>query len=203
MASVYDAHVPRICRDRVWQGEDCTVNKPIDGFQGRPIVSQRAGRHYAEHLALHTAPSIPGGSKPWVRARRASLALLPQRPRHNERRTDAHVHYEPAQASPPIFSVLSPGFDSSIGHPLQLVEPFSKIRRLQCFPTQASCPPTVTVRDDVSHLSGSKNPLRAQVSHLVLTSHLGAGGAGTAQGLALGAYFVGWSLEVLRRLPQY
>jgi hypothetical protein len=25
------------------------VNKPIDSFQGRPIVSQRAGRHYAEH----------------------------------------------------------------------------------------------------------------------------------------------------------
>jgi hypothetical protein len=46
---VYDAHIPRICRDRVWQGENCTVNKPIDSFQGRPIVSQRAGRHYAEH----------------------------------------------------------------------------------------------------------------------------------------------------------
>jgi hypothetical protein len=61
MASVYDAHVPRICRDRVWQGEDCTVNKPIDSFQGRPIVSQRAGRHYAEHhcfdIPLHPFPA--------------------------------------------------------------------------------------------------------------------------------------------------
>jgi lysophospholipase L1-like esterase len=38
--------------------------------------------------ALHTAPSIPGRSnKPWARARRASLALLPQRPRQDERRT--------------------------------------------------------------------------------------------------------------------
>jgi hypothetical protein len=64
----------------------------------------------------------------WVRARRASLALLPQLPRQNKSSTGAHVHCEPAQASP----VLSPGFDSSIGHPLQLVEPFSKIRRLQC-----------------------------------------------------------------------
>jgi hypothetical protein len=56
MASVYDAHVPRICRDRVWQGEDCTVNKPIDSFQGRPIVSQRAGRHYAECGGNRGAP---------------------------------------------------------------------------------------------------------------------------------------------------
>jgi hypothetical protein len=31
-----------------------------------------------------------------------------------------------------LLKLLSPGFDSSIGHPLQLVEPFSKIRRLQC-----------------------------------------------------------------------
>src|SRR5262249_47338693 len=77
---------------------------------------------------LNTARSIPGGSKPWVRARRASLALLPQRPRQNESSTGADAHCEPA----PIFSVLSPGFESSIGHPLQLVELFSKIRRLQC-----------------------------------------------------------------------
>src|SRR5262245_27421350 len=70
---------------------------------------------------------MPRGSKPWVRARRASLALLPQRPHQNESSTGAHAHREPA----PIFSVLSPGFESSIGHPLQLVEPFSKVRRLQ------------------------------------------------------------------------
>ena len=25
------------------EGEDCTVNKPIDSFQDRPVVSQRAG----------------------------------------------------------------------------------------------------------------------------------------------------------------
>ena len=55
-----------------------------------------------EHL--NTARSIPAGSKPWVRAHRASLALLPQRSRHNETRTGANVHREPA----PIFSVLSP-----------------------------------------------------------------------------------------------
>jgi hypothetical protein len=51
-------------------------------------------------IALHTAPSIPGGSKPWVRARRASLGLLPQRPRHNERRTGAHVHCTRARPQP-------------------------------------------------------------------------------------------------------
>jgi hypothetical protein len=71
---------------------------------------------------------IPRGSMVWVRESRASLALLPQLPRQNKSSTGAHVHREPAQASP----VLSPGFDSSIGHPLQLVESFSKIRRLQC-----------------------------------------------------------------------
>src|SRR5205823_1930906 len=65
---------------------------------------------------------IPRGSMVWVRAYRASLALLPQLPRQNKSSTGAHEHREPAQASP----VLSPGFDSSIGHPLQLVEPFSK-----------------------------------------------------------------------------
>src|SRR5262249_21661156 len=69
---------------------------------------------------------IPRGSIAWVRARRASLALVPQLPRQNKSSTGAHVHREPAQAS----SVLSPGFDSSIGHPLQLVEPFSKILTL-------------------------------------------------------------------------
>jgi hypothetical protein len=42
-------------------------------------------------IALHTAASIPGGSKPWARARRASLALLPQRPRQNESSTGADV----------------------------------------------------------------------------------------------------------------
>src|SRR6266487_190086 len=71
---------------------------------------------------------IPRGSMVWGRAYRASLALLPQLPRQNKSSTGADVHREPAQASP----VLSPGFDSSFGHPLQLVEPFSKIRRLQC-----------------------------------------------------------------------
>jgi hypothetical protein len=79
-------------------------------------------------VAQHSISSpILRGSTSWVRARRASLALLPQRPRQNESSTGAS---EPAKASPPIFSVLSPGFDSS--HPLQLVQPFSKIRRLQC-----------------------------------------------------------------------
>src|SRR5215471_14433814 len=80
-------------------------------------------------LARCSIPSpIPRGSMAWVRVCRASLALLPQLPRQNKSSTGADVHREPAQASP----VLSPGFDSSIGHPLQLVEPFSKIRRLQC-----------------------------------------------------------------------
>jgi hypothetical protein len=76
----------RICRDRGWQGEDCTVNKPIDSFQGRLIVSQRAGRHYAEHHCFAYRSIHSRWPKPWVRARRASLALLPQRPRHNETR---------------------------------------------------------------------------------------------------------------------
>jgi hypothetical protein len=49
---------------------------------------------------LNTARSIPGGPKPWVRARRASLALLPQRPRHNERRTGADVHCTRARPRP-------------------------------------------------------------------------------------------------------
>ena len=86
-------------------------------------------------LGLRPGRSIP--LQPFLRlkalgqAHRASLALLPQRPRQDERRTGAHVHCEAAQASPPIFSVLSPGFNSSIGH-LQLGQPFSKIRRLQC-----------------------------------------------------------------------
>jgi len=78
--------------------------------------------------AVNVSSPIPRGSMAWVRVCRASLALLPQLPRQNKSSTGAHVHREPAQASP----VLSPGFDSSIGHPLQLVEPFSKIRRLQC-----------------------------------------------------------------------
>jgi Histidine kinase len=43
---------------------------------------------------------IPRGSTSWVRARRASLALLPQRPRQNESSTGAS---EPAQASPQFF----------------------------------------------------------------------------------------------------
>src|SRR5262249_61120568 len=38
--------------------------------------------------------------KPWVRARRASLALLPQRSRHNQRRTGAHVHCAQARPRP-------------------------------------------------------------------------------------------------------
>ncbi len=65
----------------------------------------RIGRHtpragtVIDHLdrrgaALHTAPSIPACSKPWVRARRASLALLPQRPHQNKRRTGAHIALE-------------------------------------------------------------------------------------------------------------
>src|SRR5262249_43322433 len=87
-----------------------------------------AGVKTAERLVSSTtALCIPPCSKSWVRARRASLALLPQRPRQNESSTGADVHCEPA----PIFSVLSPGFESSIGHPLQLGQPFSKVRRLQ------------------------------------------------------------------------
>jgi transposase InsO family protein len=50
-------------------------------------------------IALHTAQSIPGGSKPWVRARRASLALLPQRPRHNERHTGEVIACESPQTN--------------------------------------------------------------------------------------------------------
>jgi putative tryptophan/tyrosine transport system substrate-binding protein len=88
-----------------------------------------AGAANPQRAAPGSIPSpIPHGSIPWVRACRASLALLPQLPRPHESSIGARVHREPAQASP----VLSPGFDSSIGHPLQLVEPFSKIRRLQC-----------------------------------------------------------------------
>jgi hypothetical protein len=52
-------------------------------------------------VSTNTAPSIPGGSKPWVRARTASLALLPQRPRHNERRCSgpARPEHRPAATS--------------------------------------------------------------------------------------------------------
>src|SRR5215471_10843766 len=35
---------------------------------------------------------IPRGSMAWVRARRASLALLPQLPRHNKSNSGADVH---------------------------------------------------------------------------------------------------------------
>jgi hypothetical protein len=38
------------------------------GSHSAPVVTMRS------IIALHTAPSIPGGSKPWVRARRASLS---------------------------------------------------------------------------------------------------------------------------------
>jgi hypothetical protein len=57
---------------------------PEKASHNAPVVTMRS------IIALQ-APSIPGGSKPWVRARRASLALLPQRPRHNERRTGAKL----------------------------------------------------------------------------------------------------------------
>src|SRR5262245_56091558 len=44
MASPSMMHMsPLIRSDQLWHGEDCTMNKPIDSFQGRPIVSQRAG----------------------------------------------------------------------------------------------------------------------------------------------------------------
>src|SRR5262249_18955758 len=78
-----------------------------------------------EHL--NTARSIPRGSKPWVRARRASLALLPQRPRQNQSSTGADVPCEP----PPFFSFFSPGFEPSMVHPLQLAKPLIKFCRLQ------------------------------------------------------------------------
>jgi hypothetical protein len=75
--------------------------------QSQPTCGRRghvAGRSlitWTRHPASGcTAPSIPPCSKPWVRASRASLALLPQRPRHNERRTGAHVHCTRARPRP-------------------------------------------------------------------------------------------------------
>jgi hypothetical protein len=64
-----------------------TVSVPIGVVTMRSII------------ALHTAPSIPGCSKPWVRARRASLALLLLRFRRDETRNDALRRHETAQAS--------------------------------------------------------------------------------------------------------
>jgi hypothetical protein len=43
-------------------------------------------------LVAYTARSIPRGSIPWVRARRASFALLPQRSRQNKSSTGADAH---------------------------------------------------------------------------------------------------------------
>jgi hypothetical protein len=65
--------------------------------------------------AVHTAPSIPGGSKPWVRARRASLALLPQRPHQNKRRTGAHAHRRVSRSAQPrsMGSSIAPYASSS------------------------------------------------------------------------------------------
>jgi hypothetical protein len=48
----------------------------------------------------------------WVRARRASLALLPQRPRQDERRTGAHV--QPCDLAIAVAAVL-PGKLDNIG----------------------------------------------------------------------------------------
>jgi len=102
----------------LWRTSQAGAKKP-DQAPGRSLITWT--RHPASGC---TSLSIPRGSIPGVRARRASLALVPQLPRQNKSSTGAHVHREPAQASP----ILSPGFESSIGHPLQLVEPFSKIR---------------------------------------------------------------------------
>jgi hypothetical protein len=68
----------------------------------RRTGSRTSGANRTEEwrrAALHTSPSIPGCLKPWARARRASLALWPQRSHQDERHTGAHAHREPAQAS--------------------------------------------------------------------------------------------------------
>jgi hypothetical protein len=73
-----------------------------DRFPGTPQIgmddswfphradSSATGQQALCHLS--TAQSIPGGSKPWVRARRASLALLPQRPREIRTGADCCDH---------------------------------------------------------------------------------------------------------------
>jgi hypothetical protein len=68
------------------------------------LLAPEDGARLPHQVSTNTAPSIPRGSTSWVRARRASLALLPQRPRQNESSTGAS---EPAQASPPIFDFAS------------------------------------------------------------------------------------------------
>jgi hypothetical protein len=68
-----------------------------------------------------------------LRFRQPRPLLLPQLPRPHKSSIGARVHREPAQASP----VLSSGFDSSISHPLQLVEPFSTISRFSSFAEDA------------------------------------------------------------------
>src|SRR5262249_15043481 len=50
--------------------------------------------------AVRISSPIPRGSTAWVRARRASLALLPQRPRQNESSTGVHVHRTRARPRP-------------------------------------------------------------------------------------------------------
>src|SRR4029453_18102577 len=64
------------------------------------LLAPEDGARLPHQVSTNTAPSIPACSKPWVRARRASLALLPRRPRHNERRPGAHVHCTRARPRP-------------------------------------------------------------------------------------------------------
>jgi hypothetical protein len=66
----------------------------FDGFLVRDIaaIALTSLIEPVRRFGVNTARSIPRGSIPWVRARRASLALLPQLPRQNKSSTGADVH---------------------------------------------------------------------------------------------------------------
>src|SRR6266498_1064619 len=78
-------------RTRQWRLHiDCLTRCRLPCYSAPPDAGLFFGRHYAEHhcFALHTAPSIPGCSKPWVRVCRerrsslcgASLLCIPLHP---------------------------------------------------------------------------------------------------------------------------
>src|SRR5205814_32055 len=67
-----------------------------------------------------TSLSIPRGSMAWVRARRASLALLPQLPHHHKSSTGAHAHRRTvAQGSKATDEDASPGVPTGLAFMFQ------------------------------------------------------------------------------------